>query len=127
MIWIKIAVIRRAITSSHPFSFTLTETVLHSLLNLVAVGLRVPSPVPNPVPSLPQNEPAALHSRIEALLTAQPDEWTEEVRKSFSERGIAWMRIARDNVHIARELKQPELATTAQDRKSTRLNSSHAS
>ena len=102
--------ISKLITSSHPFSFTLTETVLHSLLNLVAVGLRVPSPVP----SLPQNEPAALHSRIEALLTAQPDEWTEEVRKSFSERGIAWMRIARDNVHIARELKQPELATTAQ-------------
>ena len=110
MFWIKIAVIRRATTSSHPFFFTLTETVLHSLLNLVAVGLRVPSPVP----SLPQNEPATLHSLIKGLPTAQPDDWTEEVRKSFSERGIAWMRIARDNVHIARELKQPELATTAQ-------------
>ena len=73
MIWIKIVVIRRATISSHPFFFTLTETVLHSLLNLVAVGLRVPS--------LPQNEPAALHSLIEALPTSQPDEWTEEIRK----------------------------------------------
>jgi hypothetical protein len=34
--------------------------------------------------------------------------------KSSSERGNAWMQTARDFVHIARELKQPELATTAQ-------------
>jgi hypothetical protein len=84
--------------------------VLHSLLHLVAVGLRVPSPVP----SLPQNEPEALHSLINALPTAQPDDWTAAVRKAFSERGVAWMRIARENVHIARELNQPELATSAQ-------------
>jgi len=98
MIWIKIVVIRRATISSHPFFFTLTETVLHSLLNLVAVGLRVPSPVPSPVPSLPQNEPAALHSLIEALPTSQPDEWTEEIRKILQrtrqclDANSAWLR-----------------------------------
>jgi hypothetical protein len=38
----------------------------------------------------------------------------EALLKAKSERGIAWMAIARENVQIALELNQPELATTAQ-------------
>jgi len=84
--------------------------VLHSLLHLVAVGLRVPSPVL----SLRQLTLGELGPLIKALPVAQLDDWMEALLKAKSERGIAWMAIARENVQIALELNQPELATTAQ-------------
>ena len=81
--------------------------MLHSLL-LVAVGLRVPSPVPSLL------EPAALHSLIKALPPAQMDDWRAAVLKAKSERGIAWMAIARENVHVACQHNLTSLATPAQ-------------
>jgi len=88
----------------------LTKTVLCSLLHLVAVGL----PVPSPVPSLPQLKPAALRSLIKALPPAHLFDWKAAANKAKSERGIAWMAIARENVHVARDLNLPSLATTTQ-------------
>jgi hypothetical protein len=38
----------------------------------------------------------------------------EALLKAKSERGIAWMAIARENVHVARDLNLPSLATTTQ-------------
>ena len=84
--------------------------MLHSLLHLVAVGLRAPSPVP----SLRQLTLGELGHLIKALPPAHLDDWKAAILEANSERGIAWMAIARENVHIARELNLPELATTAQ-------------
>ena len=76
----------------------------------MAVGL----PSPSPVPSLPQLTPGELGHLIKALPPAHLVDWKTAAIKAKCERGVAWMAIARENVHVARELNLPSLATPAQ-------------